>query len=182
MASVDQKENLKELKDIELIYWCKRCHSYLCCPTASPSACAQRSSAASQRARPLPLPGGELLLVVPAVPQTLPHSGQWGERVLTSVHYAFRNVRGQTGAWDLYITFTAFSRRFHLATYTNGDLMHTFKHRRRSQRSGVSHARQQPARQEQLGLGVLLRDTPTHSKEEQGIELATFRLPAKPLS
>ena len=34
---------------------------------------------------------------------------------------------------------------------------------------GVSHAMRQPARQEQLGWGVSLRDTSTHSQEKLGI-------------
>ncbi|KAJ7998630.1 hypothetical protein DPEC_G00206880, partial [Dallia pectoralis] len=40
----------------------------------------------------------------------------------------------------------------------------------------IYHARRLQARQEQLGLGVLLMDTSTISQEEPGIEPPTFRL------
>lgn len=40
---------------------------------------------------------------------------------------------------------------------------------------GVSHARRHPARREQLGLGVLLKDTSTLGPVEPGIEPPTFR-------
>ena len=41
----------------------------------------------------------------------------------------------------------------------------------------VNHARKQPAGQEQLGLGILLRDTSKFSLEEPGIQPATFQWP-----
>ena len=49
---------------------------------------------------------------------------------------------------------------------------------------GVSHAGRQPARWEQIGWGVLLRDTSTLGFQvsvEPGFELTSFRLPANPL-
>jgi hypothetical protein len=42
---------------------------------------------------------------------------------------------------------------------------------------GVNHARRQPARWEQLGLGVFLRIT---SALSAGLELAPFRFPGSP--
>ena len=54
--------------------------------------------------------------------------------------------------------------------------MHIFTHR-----GGVNYAGRQPARHEQLGWGVLLRDTTRLSKEKPGIEPATLQVLAKPL-
>ena len=65
-------------------------------------------------------------------------------------------------AEQYYLTFT------HSCTHSHTD-------------GGVNHAMQQPARREQLGLGVKHRVTLTLNQEEPGIELETFRSPASPL-
>ena len=73
------------------------------------------------------------------------------------------------GKWTAFIKHTPAATQiaFHI---TQHSLVHTHIY--------VSYARRQPAHQEQLGLGALLRDTTTLSQEEPGIEPATLRLPA----
>ena len=66
---------------------------------------------------------------------------------------------------SIIITFLFVSRRFYPKRLKN-IFIHTD--------GGVDHARRQPARREQLGWGVLLRDTST--LEDPGIKLATLRL------
>ena len=72
---------------------------------------------------------------------------------------------------------SAFIQHFYPKRFTISPDIHPFTHTI-THRSGVNHARRQPARREQLGLGALLRETSTHTKP--GIELATL-LPANPL-